>query len=50
MGESAHGDVFDEIRKIRNSVNYYGKEISVTEAADVIVTIKKLRKSVLVLF
>ena len=32
MMESELGDKFDNFRKIRNSVNYYGKEISSAEA------------------
>ncbi len=44
--ESDRGDEFDEIRKIRNDVNYYGKEISVEEAENVINRIKNLRVSI----
>lgn len=43
MGKSDKGDEFDEIRKIRNSINYYGKDISAQEAMEVIARIKKLR-------
>jgi len=43
MGESDKGDEFDEIRKIRNDVNYYGKDISTEEAEDIIKRIKNLR-------
>ena len=43
MKESDKGDEFDEIRKVRNSVNYYGKEISTEEAEKIIESIKKLR-------
>lgn len=42
MKESYKADEFDEIRKVRNAVNYYGKEISVEEASDIIARIKKL--------
>ncbi|MBI2523254.1 hypothetical protein HYW19_02605 [Candidatus Woesearchaeota archaeon] len=31
MKESYKADEFNEIRKVRNAVNYYGKEISVEE-------------------
>lgn len=41
--ESNKGYEFDEIRKIRNSVNYYGKDISVEEAEKVIEKIINLR-------
>ena len=37
---------FDEIRKIRNSINYYGKEISLGEAKEVLERMKNLRKKV----
>lgn len=45
--KSDKGDEFDEIRKIRNDVNYYGKDISIKEAEDVIRRIKKLRMFIL---
>ena len=44
--ESYKADEFDDIRKIRNAVNYYGKEISVEEANEIITKIKNLRKDV----
>lgn len=43
MKQSEKGDEFDDIRKIRNDVNYYGKDIDAEEAADTITRIKKLR-------
>ena len=43
LRESEKGDEFDDIRKERNSVNYYGKEISVDEANTAIEKIRKLR-------
>lgn len=46
MNESSDGDEFDELRKIRNAVNYYGKEISAEEAILLIGKIKSLRKAV----
>ena len=42
MKESYKADEFNEIRKVRNAVNYYGKEISVEEANEIIARIKKL--------
>ncbi len=41
--QSAMGDEFDKIRTVRNSVNYYGKEISPEEAESIIEKIKSLR-------
>jgi len=41
---SAMGDEFDELRKIRNSINYYGKSISTNEATTIIKRITNLRK------
>lgn len=46
MKESYKADEFDEIRKVRNAVNYYGKEISMEEANEIIARIKKLAVSV----
>mgnify|MGYP001601626531 CR=1 FL=1 len=43
LNESAKGDLFDQIRKARNSVNYYGKEISLEECQKLINQIKELR-------
>jgi len=36
LKESRFGDRFDNFRKIRNAVNYYGKEISAKEAESVL--------------
>lgn len=47
MKQSDKGDEFDTIRKIRNAVNYYGKDISPKEADKIISKIKELRKFVL---
>lgn len=47
LAESAKGDEFDELRKIRNNINYYGKEISLDEASDLLARIKELRKEIL---
>lgn len=47
VGESDRGSEFDELRKARNAVNYYGKELTAEEAREVIETIKKLRTAVL---
>ncbi len=41
--ESLKGDEFDSVRKIRNAVNYYGKDISPTEAEEIISKIRNLR-------
>lgn len=43
LNESEKGDEFDEIRKARNSVNYYGQEIAIQEAETMILRIKVLR-------
>lgn len=40
--DSGKGDEFDEIRKIRNEINYYGKEISIQESSRNIGRIKAL--------
>lgn len=41
------GEEFDELRKIRNSINYYGKDVSVNEAKEIIERMEKLRIVVL---
>ena len=45
--ESDKGDEFDEIRRIRNDINYYGKDISIEEAEDVIKRIRNLGQFIL---
>ncbi len=47
LKESDKGDEFDELRKARNSVNYYGKPLSVEEARGLIERIKTLRSALL---
>lgn len=47
LKESDNGDEFDEIRKIRKAVNYYGKEINIKEAEEIIKRTKKLRNKLL---
>ncbi|PIN89557.1 hypothetical protein COU60_03015 [Candidatus Pacearchaeota archaeon CG10_big_fil_rev_8_21_14_0_10_34_76] len=47
VNESSKGDEFDEIRKIRNGINYYAKEISIGEAKEVLKRIKMLRKEII---
>jgi hypothetical protein len=42
LNKSDQGNLFDEIRKIRNGINYYGKKITDDEAIYVIKTIKEL--------
>ena len=49
IGESSRGDDFDVIRKMRNSVNYYGRELTPQQADRLIVQIKELRNFVLTL-
>ena len=45
--ESRIGDNFDEMRKIRNAINYYGKDVTVKEAEEVINKIISIRLSVI---
>lgn len=44
--ESEKGQEFDELRKIRNNINYYGKNILVEEAEYIIRKIKNLRNKI----
>ncbi len=43
-------DEFDSLRKIRNDINYYGKDISLVETKEVIDQLINLRKKLLVLY
>lgn len=47
VNESSKGDEFDELRKIRNALNYYGKDISIEEAKDVLKRLIRLREEIL---
>ncbi|MFH1473364.1 MAG: hypothetical protein ABIE55_00565 [Candidatus Aenigmatarchaeota archaeon] len=47
LNESVKGDEFDELRKIRNSINYYAKDISVEEASNVLERIREARAEIL---
>ncbi len=47
LNQSIKGDEFDEIRKIRNSINYYRKDISIKDAQELIKKVKELRSFVL---
>jgi hypothetical protein len=47
LNESNKGDEFDDLRKIRNSINYYAKDISIKEAEDVLERLRKLRGEIL---
>ena len=48
LNESFLSEKFDSLRKIRNSINYYGKDISIEEAksilTEIIVLIKQIKK------
>ena len=46
LNENAKGEEFDDLRKIRNSINYYAKDISVKEAKDVLERLKRLREEI----
>ncbi len=46
MQQSLLGDIFDEMRQLRNSVNYYGKEISPEEAGQEIRKMLNLRQKI----
>jgi hypothetical protein len=42
LKKSPQGDTFDSLRKIRNGINYYGKDVSTEEAEHIINNLKKL--------
>ena len=50
LNENEKSEEFEELRKIRNNVNYYGKGISVDEAKGVLKRLKNLREKILKLF
>lgn len=47
MKEVELAEDFDELRIIRNDINYYGKEVSVIEAAEVLKRLENLRANLL---
>lgn len=47
LKEDLISEEFDELRKIRNSINYYAKEISIPEAKEILERLNKLRKEFL---
>lgn len=47
LHESILAEEFDSCRKLRNSVNYYGKEITVEEAKPTLKAIRQLRDKIL---
>ena len=49
LSESVMGDKFDKLRKIRNSINYYGKEVSVGEANKILSDLGSLIRDIKVL-
>ncbi len=46
MNESLLGDKFDEIRKLRNKINYLGKEVTPEESKHATTQIKELIKEI----
>jgi deoxyribodipyrimidine photolyase-like uncharacterized protein len=42
LKRSPEGNQFDEMRKIRNGINYYGKKVSPAEAHNIIKELKEL--------
>jgi len=47
LNETQIAEEFDDLRKIRNIINYYGKEISIQEAKDVLERMNSLRDKIL---
>lgn len=45
--ETESAEEFDELRMIRNDINYYGKEVSITEAKIVLKRLDNLREKIL---
>lgn len=47
LNESEKAEEFDELRKIRNDINYYGKEVTINEAEKIIKRLESLRNEFL---
>ncbi len=47
LNKNIIAEEFDELRKIRNSINYYGKEIFIKEAKEILKRITDLRLGIL---
>jgi len=47
LKESSKGDEFDELRRIRNRINYYAQELSIQETKDFLERAKNLREELL---
>jgi uncharacterized protein (UPF0332 family) len=47
LNQTAFGEEFDELRKIRNDINYYGKEVSTEEAQSLLQQCEALRHELL---
>jgi uncharacterized protein (UPF0332 family) len=45
LKKSSKGDLFDKIRKTRNNINYYGVDVNLEEAEEIIKEIKELIKT-----
>jgi uncharacterized protein (UPF0332 family) len=50
LKKSDLGDSFDAFRKLRNSINYYGKDVSIEEAASILKEMKILTEKINSLF
>lgn len=47
LDESEKADEFDDLRKIRNGINYYAKDVSVRESKEILKRITLLREKIL---
>ena len=48
--DSDLGEEFDKIRRVRNSINYYGKKVPLDDAKEILKTIKILKKKIELIF
>ncbi|MAG77871.1 hypothetical protein CL616_00740 [archaeon] len=46
MKKSRLGDEFDKFRRIRNDINYYGKEVNKEDAKELVLQMKKFLKQI----
>ena len=46
LNENSKAEEFDNLRKIRNAINYYGKDVSIQNTKNILNRIKKLKKQI----
>ena len=47
LGTRLEAEEFDSLRRTRNKINYYGKELSINESDELVKKIKSLRNAII---